>query len=281
MREVIGLPQAEPGPPGFARLTGPRAEVRFTPRMYLNHYLARHGLTPADLRVAPVVVGTWFAEVTRHLAAESGALKAEKWPYGQGAPGLGLYTARLNDGEVSFTTYAVGAPGTVAVMEELAAAGARRFIGLGMAGSLSEGIPVGGVLLPRECIREEGTSYHYLPPSAEVGPDPGLHRGLSRALETAGLAHQAGPHWTTDAIYREFTAKIEAYRERGVLGVDMETSAMYAFGLATGVAVANVLVVSDELWHEWRPAFHTEELRQAMRRTGRAVLDGLERGLGR
>lgn len=278
--EVTRLSESGGGQGDFCGEAGRDAKVRFTPRMYLEYYLARHELSLNDLAVAPTVVGTWFPKVTEYLAAESGAVRADRWPYGGGAPGLGLFTARLRGGDVSFTTFAIGAPGTVAVMEELAAAGASRFIGLGMAGSLMEGAPVGSVILPLECIREEGTSYHYLPASVRVGPNHRLHEALSGALTRAGLAHRSGPHWTTDAIYRELVEKIEAYRARGVLGVDMETSAMYAFGEFTGAAVANLLVVSDELWHEWRPAFHSDELREAMRRTGRALLDALEEGVG-
>ena len=58
-------------------------------------------------------------------------------------------------------------------------------------------------------------------------------------------------------------SKIEAYGRQGVLGVDMETSAMYALGIYRSVSVCNLLVVSDELWHEWRPAFGTVELDDA------------------
>jgi hypothetical protein len=43
----------------------------------------------------------------------------------------------------------------------------------------------------------------------------------------------------------------------------METSAMYALGRFRGVRVCNLLVISDELWQAWRPAFRTPELHAA------------------
>ena len=253
-------------------------EVRFTPAMYLAHVLGERAAQgrPArleDLGVAPLVIGTWFSSVTEHLATEAGAAPAENWPYGSPAAPQ-LFTGEVRGVRASFATFPVGAPRTVAVLEEMVAAGARRIIGLGMAGSLHEQAPVGSLLLPGNCLREEGTSRHYLPPEAEVGPDPALRQALARALAAAcpeNALHQ-GPHWTTDAPYREFIWKIEKYRAAGVLGVDMETSAMYALGRFLGVPVANVLVVSDELWREWRPAFGTKELRQAMRRAASALL---------
>ena len=40
----------------------------------------------------------------------------------------------------------------------------------------------------------------------------------------------------------------------------METSAMLALGLYRQVRVANLLVVSDELWQAWNPGFRSPEL---------------------
>ncbi len=168
----------------------------------------------------------------------------------------------------------------MAQLEELIALGARRIIGIGLAGSLQEAAPIGSILLPGSCIREEGTSAHYLPPDIEVGPDPGLEQALAGALAGAGLPVHRGRHWTTDAPYRELVWKIDRYRRQGVLGVDMETSAVYALGRFHGLAAANVLVVSDELWQQWNPAFGTARLQKAMQQAAMAVLELLP-GLGR
>jgi len=74
-------------------------------------------------------------------------------------------------------------------------------------------------------------------------------------------------------------SKIEAYRRRGILGVDMETSAMYTLGRVRGVEVCNLLVVSDELWHDWRPAFGSTELADATQRAERVILRCAAKGL--
>ena len=238
--------------------------------MFIEYYLREKNLRLEDLGVKPLVIGTWFERTAESLAREAGALKVEHWPYSRA-----LYSGEMEGVPVSFVTFPVGAPGTVAVMEELVASGVRRFIGLGMAGSLQEAAPIGSYLLPGECLREDGTSSHYLPPAEVVGPDPALQHALATSLAAAGLNAHQGRHWTTDAIYREFVWKIDKYRSEGVLGVDMETSAMYAFGRASGIPVANVLVVSDELWCKWRPAFYSDALSQAMRRVGRTLLENL------
>jgi len=173
----------------------------------------------------------------------------------------------------------VGAPGTVMVMEEMIACGAKVFLGLGFAGSLQPTAPVGTLLIPTECISEEGTSAHYLESEIAIGPSSRLAEIIQELCKAEGLNVLSGPFWTTDAPYREFVRKIEAYRHQGVLGVDMETSAMYALGRVRGVDVCNLLVVSDELWHEWRPAFGSQEVREAMQRAGQVILRCLTKGL--
>jgi len=102
---------------------------------------------------------------------------------------------------------------------------------------------------------------------------------IQESCQAEGVKVVPGPLWTTDAPYRELVSKIEAYRRQGVVGVDMETSAMYALGRVRGVAVCNLLVVSDELWHEWRPAFGSPELREATQRAQRVILRCAARGL--
>ncbi|RJQ06167.1 MAG: hypothetical protein C4551_08795 [Bacillota bacterium] len=250
--------------------------VRFTPLMYLEHCLrerARRGLPASleDFGVSPLVIGTWFHWVTEYLVGASGACPTQDWPYGSASHPI-LYSGEVGGAGVSLVTFPLGAPGTVAEMEDLAAAGARRFIGVGLSGSLQEKAPVGSVIIPGECVREEGTSFHYIPPDVKVGPDPVLAGLLEAVLGRAGMEVARGPHWTTDAPYREFIWKIDKYREAGVVGVDMETSAMYALGRFRSLSVANVLVVSDELWREWRPAFGTEELKASVLRVLEALL---------
>jgi nucleoside phosphorylase len=44
-----------------------------------------------------------------------------------------------------------------------------------------------------------------------------------------------GATWTTDAPFRETAKAIEAARNRGILGVEMEAAALYAFAHSAGV----------------------------------------------
>lgn len=232
-------------------------DVRFTPQMLINYRVQQLGIRVEDIGVSPVVVLSWGTKLINFFAEKIAAETPPNWLYSERYP---LFTGHIDGQRVSLISVPIGAPATIAVMEELIACGAQTFIGLGWAGSLQPHARIGTLLIPNACLREEGTSRHYFPEDVILSPDQGLVELLQQTTEEHGTPALQGLQWTMDAPYRETLVKIEAYRQRGVLGVDMETSAMFALGKYRGVRVANLLVVSDELWQEWNPAFGTPQL---------------------
>ena len=72
---------------------------------------------------------------------------------------------------------------------------------------------------------DEGTSFHYLPPSRLVDADAeGVTAGIA-LLEERDVPFLAGKVWTTDAIYRETRQKVDRRRAQGCLVVEMEAAA--------------------------------------------------------
>lgn len=252
-------------------------EERFNAQMFVRYATSRRGIAVEDLGVAPAAVISWSRSVIQSLADAVGAESSLHWLYNDRHL---FFTGQVQGQRVSFAQAPIGAPGTVTMMEELVACGARLFLGLGWAGSLQPSAPVGTFLIPTACIREEGTSFHYLDDGATIAPDGQLVERLRAACRAEGAEPLCGPQWTTDAPYRELCSKIKAYARQGVLGVDMETSAMYALGQFRDVKVCNLLVVSDELWCEWRPAFGSPELEAATERARQVILRCLESDLG-
>jgi len=244
-------------------------DERITPQMVINHYCTRKKIEISDLGVAPIVVISWANEVVDRIADQIKAKLSENWMYGDRQQ---LYIGEMNGQDVSIVRMPVGAPGTIMHMEEMIVCGAHTFIGLGWAGALQPDLPIGSLILPTTCIREEGTSPHYLADEVQISADPDLLEHLSIASLAEGMLVRRGPHWTTDAPYRELVPTIDRYRQQGILGVDMETSAMYALGQFRNVRVANLLVISDEVWHEWRPAFGSHGLREATIQALRVVV---------
>jgi uridine phosphorylase len=242
---------------------------RFTPAVSVNHHLARFGMTAQDVGLAPVAVLAWGRDPILALVEATGAEPLQHWPYGEQYP---FYVAELQEQRVCFTVAPLGAPTTVMLMEIMIACGVRAFIGLGRAGSLQPLLPVGALILPMTCIREEGTSAHYIDAESTLRPSSRLAAMIQAACQEEGVEIASGLLWTTDAPFRELVSKVEAYGRDGALGVDMETSAMYALGMFRGVDVCNLLVVSDELWDEWWPGFQSPELRKAEERARQVIL---------
>jgi uridine phosphorylase len=247
-------------------------DVHFTPEMVIAAVTESSGLLVEQLGVAPVVVLAWSVKLIRSLAETVGAVQSEHWMYQGRHP---LYVGEVEGQSVTFAHVPVGAPGTVMMMEEMVAAGARAFWGFGAGGSLQEVAPVGTCIIPTSAISEEGTSQHYIEGGAALLPDARLMTILEESCREEGIAALTGPIWTTDAPYRETRAKIGTYRRQGVLGVEMETSAMYAFGQVRGVSVCNLLVVSDELWREWH--FDGPAFANATRQAEKAILRSVAR----
>lgn len=247
---------------------------RVTAEKYIDYYTKLRNISVEDIGVGSVVVASWAPGIVKHLAAGFGTRPSVYWPMQSRYP---LFYGEIEDIRVSFTQLTVGAPATVTQMEQLIACGARIFMALGWAGSLNPIAPVNSMLVPTMCIREEGVSYHYLAKDEVVTADPYLASVLVSAAQAEGEIVNSGPHWTTDALYREGVEKIAAYRELGILGVDMETSAMFALGKVYNVAVSNLLVVSDTLWDAWNMSFHTDELRHASLRGVQILRRALEK----
>jgi uridine phosphorylase len=126
----------------------------------------------------------------------------------------------------------VGAPFAVLVAEELLASGCRLIISVTSAGQI---LPVGNppyFMLIERALRDEGTSYHYLPPAPYSELCPALSTMVRAAWSLAGVLLHAGASWTTDAPFRETEAAIAAHRAEGILAVEMEAAALYALATA-------------------------------------------------
>lgn len=156
----------------------------------------------------------------------------------------------------------VGAPAVAMAMEVMIASGVRRILMLGLAGSLSPSCPIGSAVIPTWGIREEGTSYHYLPSGVRPRPSSSFVKELRAGLSEIGP--MTGGVWSTDAPYRETVAKVREYSGKGVLAVDMETTAMMAVAMRRKAEFAAVLTISDSVHGEdWDQAFGTRRLNRA------------------
>ncbi len=157
--------------------------------------------------------------------------------------------------------FGIGAPAACVVLEGLIAFGVKRFVSVGIAGSLQPDIAIGDLIVCEKAIRDEGTSYHYLPASRHASASPGLTLRLRTAMDRHGLAYRIGASWTIDAPYRETTAEIRRYQREGVATVDMEASALFAVAAYRGVEIGALFTISDSLaGEEWQHRFRGQEV---------------------
>ncbi|WP_115864795.1 nucleoside phosphorylase [Halorussus litoreus] len=159
----------------------------------------------------------------------------------------------LLDDDVGFVgNFGYGAPMTATVTENVIAAGSEVVCILGGCGCLQTSIPPNDAILPTQSIRDEGVSYHYLPPEEEVRTTPELVDALDDSLSETGVETHRGPTWTTSAMYRETIPEIERYAEEGVVSLCMETAAMLAVAEYRGADGAVVHEIGDHLTpDEW------------------------------
>ena len=127
---------------------------------------------------------------------------------------------------------AVGAAFAVLLAEELFASGCRLLISMTSAGQLAPLRPPPYFVLIEKALRDEGTSYHYLPPSEFSHADPALLARMDGAFDALRVPVERGAAWTTDAPFRETAESIAAMGRKGLLAVEMEAAALYAFAAA-------------------------------------------------
>ncbi|MEW6660133.1 MAG: nucleoside phosphorylase [Thermodesulfobacteriota bacterium] len=224
---------------------------------------------PGEAPVSPRVILAFTRPDYHNLCRLSGAAGPPRY----------LWDCALHEGSwagksITVAGPALGAPYAVMVLERLIALGAKTVLALGWCGSLQSQVKVGSLVLPTAAVSGDGTSPHYLPGHLQPSPQPGLCQRLQHQLEGAEIPWHAGPIWTTDAFYRETVEQVSRHQSQGVLGVDLEVAALFAVGQFRQVAVAGLLVVSDELAElAWRPGFSTPAFRQGRRVATRVVLE--------
>lgn len=161
---------------------------------------------------------------------------------------------RVDHEGISYAAYLsfVGGPAACGTMEEVIVLGGRRFLFFGSCGALDKDILSGHIAVPTAAYRDEGTSYHYLAPSAYVDiPTAGR---LAAILEELDVPYHMTRTWTTDAIYRETRGNMAKRRAEGCRVVDMECASTAAVALYRGVEFYQYLYGADSLdGDEWDP----------------------------
>jgi uridine phosphorylase len=198
----------------------------------------------------------FFKEVIDKVIAEHDAkvMVENRWEDGPHH----IYEISHQNQRLAFFHPGVGAPIAAGLLEEAIAFGCRKFIACGGCGVLEKDMAVGHIVVISGAIRDEGVSYHYLPPDREVIANASGVDALVNRLGSRGIPYQVGKTWTTDAPYRETVNKIARRREEGCLTVEMESAALIAVAQFRKVIFGQALYGGDDLsgieWNnrEWQ-----------------------------
>ena len=88
--------------------------------------------------------------------------------------GIQLYEMHYKEERIAVMSPGFGAPFAAGNLELAIAMGCKKFIVIGSGGVLDESIARNKLIVLSSAIRDEGTSYHYLPPSREVEANPAM-----------------------------------------------------------------------------------------------------------
>lgn len=165
-----------------------------------------------------------------------------------------IYQVDANGKSVAVFMPGLGAPFATAFLEEVIALGCRKLVVIGSCGVLDGNLPKGTLIVPTSAVRDEGTSYHYIPAGREVAPSSRVVASIENVLKARGCRYVLGKTWTTDAIYRETAARVSRRRDEGCLTVEMEASALFAMASFRGAEIGLILSSGDDLSGEvWDP----------------------------
>jgi uridine phosphorylase len=156
-----------------------------------------------------------------------------------------MWSLTIDEQRYGIIARTIGGPYAVLVAEQLAVCGVRIIVGLTSAGRIGVRLPVPCVVIVERAIRDEGTSFHYLPGSESVVAPAGVPDALEAAVSAIDLPVQRGLVWTTDAPYRETAEQIDRYARMGALAVEMQAASLFAFAASRGVTVGMVAHVTN------------------------------------
>ena len=190
-----------------------------------------------------LAVACWFGDVQRKRFAGQEPIYRIPFEHGDHevhvVEHLGKRIAVFNPG--------VGAPAAATSLEDIIGLGASKIIGCGGAGIVKNGFDVGHIIVPTGAVRDEGTSHHYQPVDVAVVPHQLAVQAIDAELLAAGVPHDKGLTWTTDAIFRETPEKVARRREQGCISVEMEASAMFAVAMFRGAVYGQLLYAGDDV----------------------------------
>ena len=198
-----------------------------------------------EVELPTPAVACFFGDVVARVGAQGAARRVASLHSEHGTHPI--FAIEHEGVEVAFFQPGVGAPLAALFLEEAIDYGCRSIVACGGAGALDGSLALGQPVVVSAALRDEGTSYHYLPPGRVVTTPPDVVATLESVLEQNEVPFATGMTWSTDAVYRETRAKVARRRAEGCITVEMEASALLAVAAHRGVRLGQLLYAGDSL----------------------------------
>lgn len=197
-----------------------------------------------DLHLPRKAVFAFLGEHIDRYAKEHGAIQVEelvsitkRYP---------IYVIRHKGEDVCLCQAPVGAAPAAQILDWLIGYGVREIISGGSCGALVD-FPENTFLVPYKALRDEGTSYHYMPPSRFADVHPDALRAIAQTITEHGLAYREVITWSTDGFFRETKEKVVYRKQEGCEVVEMECAALAACAAMRGAVWGSILFTADTL----------------------------------
>lgn len=190
------------------------------------------------------------------------------------------YRGKYRGIDVAVTSAGVGAAGAVIAYEEAIRAGARTLIRVGTAGSLSDDVVAGDLVVVTGAARGEGVSRQLVPLEMPAIADSDVAAALWAACGAAGGRAHRGIGLTVDAFYRGVVdLGFDTYAAAGAVCVEMECSALFVVGALRRIRTGAIVAIDGDARSasvgEHDP--HRDIVRGAVDREIQAALDAVFR----
>lgn len=153
-----------------------------------------------------------------------------------------VFTGKYKDQPVSVCSTGIGAPSMIIAVEELKQCGVTHVVRVGSAGAMQSGIQLGELIIAEGAVRDEGGSKAYVDSAYPAYASFSLLKEVERYLSVQEARYHFGVVRSHDSFYTDDEDAICQYwNKKGVLGADMETSALFAVGRLRGLHVASIL----------------------------------------
>lgn len=157
-----------------------------------------------------------------------------------------IYIINYKREEICLVQAPVGSAASAQILDWLISYGCNQIISTGSCGSLVD-IAENTFLVPNKALRDEGASYHYLPPSRFVNINKIALKSIEKTLISHNLKYEEVITWSTDGFYRETKDMVEYRINEGCKVVEMECSALAAVAEFRGVIWGEILFTADSL----------------------------------